>query len=1289
MADVQQRQVFMAGKIFKTLVYFVSAIVLLLAIIAAVTQTRPFKNWLRDQMTSLSQETINGKLQLGRIDGNLLTRLTLSDVTITQEQDTVIYVPRLQVTMQPFALLKQELRLSIVRLHAPRLLIKQLADSSLNISHLLHRGAGATSLASPRPVAVDIGEFSLQHARISYRSLDTTRSLEIVRAAVRGRFVNNRLSLAIDDLQLNTWVPDLHIENVQAQIFASSDSLRFTDFSIRTSNSHVWGDLAIHSLAAADFTLDIRLDSLLLEELQPFLPSLGITGAVNGRVRATKLSGILGVEADMQHRKTSARVAGTYDLTDSSYAIDAVVRQLDLGAFGIESGHHSVVNARLTAEGRNIAWPHANGRAIAWIDSSRVAGFWLPRMDVEAELAAGRLRTRVNYYSSLGTAEVTADVHDIFGAQIYDFRVALTDFDLKRFLEETRAEKVPYAANKSLAWQPPRTEQALDAARSRLSLICTGLGRSFDPAKMEMSAILHAFAGKIGSTALDSLRAGLRVHDRKVEIDSSRWHSPTARIDLAGEISFDLKSKLRFQGELGDLELIQQLVEADSLRAEGRFSGTAIGQAESLLVKADFALRDLQWNRNNFQRVNGKMTYSARAAGGTITVRGGGLVLGIVPVDTATALIRYDPDEMDIQSSFARGQQDYGEIDGHYTFGDSARLDIRRAEFFLLGQVWKSPDDAVWIDIGEEVYHLHKIVLSSGAQRVFAEGRLDYLGEEDLRLGIENINIASIAAFLGRSGDFEGVLNANARLLGTASAPLLQGKFDLRDARIAEFRFPRAQGTIGYADERFFWDFELAQNATRTVFGEGFIPMNLALDNYGDILFVDRPMRIQFSSNGLDLSFLQALLPRVKQLNGVLTFNVALENSLQKPLTLGFVRITNGGFSVPKYGIEYRNMQMSVVVDTSLVELQSFEVASGDGKLRAEGRMNFTSAAISGIDASLRAENFTVVRNREIDLRINADIRVGGTLNEAGFAGDVAVARSRFFLPALQPTTVIQVDEKLPGTIAADSQKVAGDRLANLLKNSYGELRVLIPRNTWLRGPEINVEIEGELDLVVDAESLLLFGTINVVRGTYELYGNKFAIEKGSLTFQGSKDMVPEINLEATRAFRNLRTKEKQTLRIKITGNPNAPKIVFQRDEDAIEEKDALAYLLFGVSFEDLTQGQRTEVAGQDDSSPVMSAASGLLTGLISKQISNSLAKGLDLDVIEFQSGQDLDLKQSSVLVGKYITNDLFLSYSRDFSSGDAQRVALEYEIAKFLFLQAAKSNEKDTGFDLIWKWEW
>jgi len=1263
----------MLRKFTKIFPLVLGALALLLLIAGAISQTRFFKNWLRNQIIGASTDSINGEVRLSRIDGNLLTRFSFENFAIIQDADTIVYVPRVDVALHPLALMRRALHLSKVEMYSLRLVVKQREDGSLNLSHLLRPGSGESS----KPWAVQLGIFMINDARIEYTAIDTARQIiprfiQLRRAEVDGSFVDDRLAMNVNNLQVETFLPGLEVKSLAAEIAAGGDSLQVNDFTLATAASNLSGDIIVHSLKNADFMINLHIAPLLLDELHPFVSGLEARGPLIGRMNAVRSQGALRVDSELAFGASATTFVGTLDETDSTYSVEGVMRKFDLSKIGIDPARRTSINARFTAEGSGFGWPRANAHAIVWLDTSRVAGFMLPRLEIEARLDQGRLNTRADYSSALGSAALNTDIDDLFEEPSYRFLVALKNFDIMKFYAGVMAEESMRSAG------PP-------LLNTKLSLACSGSGRSFDPDSLKMFVRIDAAASEVGIASIDSLIAHVRVGKRTVHIDSLFWRGPTAEVYASGDVSFELDSNVRFKGSLGDLELIRRLVEVDSLRAGGDFWGVMNGQADSLVTQADFALHDVVWNTAGMKTLKGRADFRSVINGGAVTADAGDLMLGAVPLDTATATMQYDSGEMTFQSKFFRGKKTSGEIDGRYAFGDTARLDIDRADIFLAGQKWQKSDAPMWIDIGEEVYRLHNVILLSGEQRVWAEGRLDYLGEEDLQIGVENLSIADVAGFMGREDEFAGVVKASAKFFGSASAPLLQGKFEIRDGRLSEFRFPTAQGSLGYADNRFFWDVELRQNENLSLVGEGFLPMNLALDNHDDVLIFDRPMRLQFNTNGLELSFLQAILPKLKNLHGLLAFNLFAENTLSKLQPTGYLHILDAGFEAPTVGIKYRDAQLTAIIDTNFVELQIFKIVSDEGTLTVDGRLDFADATISNVVASIRADNFLVVHNRDMDMRINADVRVGGTLEQTGFAGDLTVARSRFFLPALQPTTVMKVDEPVEKNAPGDSALVKNDLMDKFLKNSYGELRVLIPRNTWLRGPEMNVEIEGELDLLIHESELLLFGPIKVVRGTYELYGNKFTIDQGTLTFQGNKDMLPEIDLDATRVFRNAYTKQKQTLSINITGRAEAPKIVFLLDDEGIEERDALAYLLFGVSFEELTGGQRQKTNEQLTST----VASGLLAGLVSKQISNTLAKSLNLDVIEFQSGEDQPLKDSRVLVGKYITNDLFLSYSRDFSSADAQKVSLEYEIAKFLFLQAAKSNEKDTGFDLIWKWEW
>jgi autotransporter translocation and assembly factor TamB len=268
--------------------------------------------------------------------------------------------------------------------------------------------------------------------------------------------------------------------------------------------------------------------------------------------------------------------------------------------------------------------------------------------------------------------------------------------------------------------------------------------------------------------------------------------------------------------------------------------------------------------------------------------------------------------------------------------------------------------------------------------------------------------------------------------------------------------------------------------------------------------------------------------------------------------------------------------------------------------------------------------------------------------------------------------------------VAADSLAV---RQAEFLENLRGRLTVRLPRNTWLRDKDMRIEIGGEVEIVKEAAEFEVFGTISVVRGHYELYGKRFTIKDGTLTFSGGEEINPGLAIDAEYVFRTP-SREKKRLLLGITGNALSPVLTFTLDGQQLSEGDALSYIVFGRSLNELTSGQRSAIASESESQGNM--AKGAIANLLAGRLSETLGKELNLDVIEINAQSDW--KSASFVVGKYLTTDLFVSYQRGIGTARDQDelvpeiVTLEYELSRHIFLQLVTADARTSGFDVIVK---
>jgi autotransporter translocation and assembly factor TamB len=322
------------------------------------------------------------------------------------------------------------------------------------------------------------------------------------------------------------------------------------------------------------------------------------------------------------------------------------------------------------------------------------------------------------------------------------------------------------------------------------------------------------------------------------------------------------------------------------------------------------------------------------------------------------------------------------------------------------------------------------------------------------------------------------------------------------------------------------------------------------------------------------------------------------------------------------------------------------------------------------------------------------DLNLKGSLSKPVYSGTLTIPRARIDLDALQGNQSAKVDVNEP-LLAQAMQKYETQITEpenekkpppSFVENLTGKMRILIPRNTWIKNKDLNVEIGGDIEIIKTGKDFELFGFVKTIRGNYTLYGRKFDLRDGVVTFQGGKEINPLLDITIKHIFRDI-NKQKRELAIALSGEASQPAIKFYLDSEELSEADAISYLLFGRSSDQISQGERSEVAGQSEAS----LAKSLIAKQIGGQIASEIGKKLKLDVIEFSGGDNW--KQASILVGKYITNDLFLSYQKEFSLGQskelvADKVSLEYEINKFLSLQATRGDEKSTGIDLFWKYQ-
>ena len=158
---------------------------------------------------------------------------------------------------------------------------------------------------------------------------------------------------------------------------------------------------------------------------------------------------------------------------------------------------------------------------------------------------------------------------------------------------------------------------------------------------------------------------------------------------------------------------------------------------------------------------------------------------------------------------------------------------------------------------------------------------------------------------------------------------------------------------------------------------------------------------------------------------------------------------------------------------------------------------------------------------------------------------------------------------------------------------------------------DMNITVGGDLQVVKAAnDQVLLLGTIETVRGTYEFQGRRFDLQRGgTLRFIGEPQLNPALDVTATRTIPNTGVEA----RVRIQGTAKAPQLALTSNPP-LEESDILALIVFNRPVNELGTGERASLAA---------TAGGIATGFIAAPLGESIGRALDLDLFEITTTTD------------------------------------------------------------------
>jgi translocation and assembly module TamB len=547
-------------------------------------------------------------------------------------------------------------------------------------------------------------------------------------------------------------------------------------------------------------------------------------------------------------------------------------------------------------------------------------------------------------------------------------------------------------------------------------------------------------------------------------------------------------------------------------------------------------------------------------------------------------------------------------------------------------------------------------------------------------LEIPTLEIASLADFTDGLEGVKGQLHGRIELSGTPSRPTGRADLAVDGAQVGKVTFRQvrlhAEGDKG----------RLVSQLTLEQTGGGRLDGSLAIERaHGDRI------RGFLTGKDLDVGFARVFLTNVRELGGVAQLSATAEGSLSAPKLRASLALDKGRLGVTGQPT-FQQVRLAATLEPGRADLHRIELHSGSGSLDGKGWVLL--AGPSGLSPqsavfTAHAHRFLVAVAGSTGARIDGDLAVNAALRQDVLTGRVEIPDANVWLPKGPPTGTGRALQRIGPH--SDVHFVDQTALAALERDrerrrraATSALRFAVTATAkpiYLRGKDLDIEVRSDLQIGTvpsgpHAGAPTVSGGIHIPRGRINIQGQRFDFDHGNITFDGSYELNPQLDIELERQF------PEALVVIELRGTPKKPELRMSSDPAVYDQAQIVSLILTG------------QPGGQPSSGKPFDPTAAVTTAVMSK-LADQVAPALGVDVMRVE-GQEVKNEEGGatgdtdtrVEVGKYISERVYLSYAHIFGApenANQNEAHVEYRMTRRLMMESIFGDAGQGGVDALW----
>ena len=455
-------------------------------------------------------------------------------------------------------------------------------------------------------------------------------------------------------------------------------------------------------------------------------------------------------------------------------------------------------------------------------------------------------------------------------------------------------------------------------------------------------------------------------------------------------------------------------------------------------------------------------------------------------------------------------------------------------------------------------------------------------------------------------------------------------------------------------------------------------------------LFPGQTLDASVVGKQLDLAFLSALTPAIRESAGKVEVNLRATGSLGRPVVVGYV-VLEGGKLQPSGVSLLHGLSARLDLEPDRIRLSRLAVQGDRGKLDISGQVVLGGRGLElargagmmrSAELLARAKGFGVDAGGMTEVAFSGRVRVDARQDNRTIAVNVAVEDGVVKMPKLARQHQTHATSLPPDVVFVDGPRAAAGRGKKAAPPSRLGLRLDLRADPlFLRGEELDLELANRLLIRTDSKGRpRISGSVQIRRGRLRVLKNTLEVRQATVRFSGEVDPDPALDILLER------TAPEALVLIQLSGTVKAPELSLRSDPPVYDQGQILSLLLTG------RVDSRSDAGGADPSMAIAGAISQALLGNVLQKVAPKM--GIDVARVNLDQTKDQKTGESQLRaeaeVGKYLTERLYTGYRRVFGASAQENTnegLLEYRISGGWLLTALFGDAGVGGLDLLWNY--